>query len=94
MNRFLISSAIIGATLGVGHGHTSRTSGSSNQPFPLEAAFCVRDSIIGAVVYPIMLPIGIYQIATKQEGNGCMFQALFHPRQKKSAPNEETSPLK
>lgn len=93
MNRFLISSAIIGAALGVGHGHTSRASGSFDQSLPMEAAFCVRDSIVGAIVYPFILPIGIYQIATKQEKNGCMFQALFH-RQKKSYPHEETSPLK
>ena len=89
MNRFLVSSAIIGAGLGIGHGRTSRA--SSSQSVPMEAMFCVRDLVIGAVAYPFMLPIGVYQIATHQEDKGCMFQALFHSHQKKSVPNEETS---
>jgi hypothetical protein len=80
MNPYLISSAIIGAVLGVGHGWTSRA--TTTHSVAKETLYCVRDGIVGAGVYPFMLPIALYQLVAQQTGNDgnggnvCIFQII------------------
>ncbi len=86
MNRYLVASAIVGSTMGVIHGYTSR----HNKPQPIsislleDVGYGVRDAALGAIVYPFIIPIGLYQIATN--ANGCVFKSLT----KKSSPSSET----
>jgi hypothetical protein len=90
MNQFLVSSAIIGSTMGVIHGYKSR----HNQPHKSnkmqislfeDVGYGVRDAAFGAVVFPFIIPIGLYQIACSKV-DGCVFQSLT----KKSSPSSET----
>jgi hypothetical protein len=36
--------------------------------------FSVRDAAFGAIVYPFIIPIGVYQLATKSSPNTCVFK--------------------
>ena len=91
MNRFLITSALVGSTLGFFHGRTMRHPlKHQSQSIPKEFMYSVRDAAIGAVVYPFVIPIGVYQIVVKSHANSCIFKSvsfLF------STPQSET-PLK
>ena len=91
MNRFLVSSAIIGSTMGVIHGYKARHSQphkSNKIHISLfeDVGYGVRDAAFGAVVFPFIIPIGLYQIAAKVDG--CVFQSTFAT--KKSSPSSET----
>jgi hypothetical protein len=86
MNRFLVASAIVGSSMGVVHGYKARHR-QIQQISLLEDVGCgVRDAVIGAVVYPFIIPIGVYQIATNAKGDACLFKSLT----KKSSPSSET----
>ncbi len=95
MNRFLVSSAIIGSTMGVIHGYTVRH--KQQQPISLleDIGYGVRDAATGAVIYPFIVPIGVYQIATNAKGDTCLFKSLSQslslslPPAKKSSPSSE-----
>ena len=86
MNRFLVSSAIVGSTMGVIHGYKARHSQPNKMQNSLfeDVGYGVRDAAFGAVVFPFIIPIGLYQIAAKVDG--CVFQSLT----KKSSPSSET----
>ena len=73
MNRFLVASALVGSTLGFFHGRAIRPTSES---VPEEVMYSVRDAAIGAMVYPFMIPIGVYQIAAKTPANTCVFKSL------------------
>ena len=84
MNRFLITSALVGSTLGFFHGRAIRTPSHS---IPKEVMYSVRDTVIGAVLFPFVIPIGVYQVAAKSNANTCIFKSastLF------SKPHSET----
>jgi hypothetical protein len=91
MNRFFVTSAIVGSVLGVFHGRTYRT--NSQQSIPQEITCCVRDGVVGAVVYPFLLPISAYQLFTKSPPNTCIYKIMTSPSIKKSSPSSETSTL-
>ena len=80
MNRFLIASAVVGSTLGFFHGRAIRPKSES---IPHEVMYSTRDAAVGAVMYPFVIPIGVYQIAANTSGNSCVFKnmaSLFsHP---------------
>jgi hypothetical protein len=86
MNQFLVASAIIGSTMGAIHGYKARHSQPNKIPISLfkDVGYGVRDAALGAVVFPFIIPIGLYQIAAKVDG--CVFQSLT----KKSSPSSET----
>lgn len=84
MNRFLVASALVGSTMGIFHGRQIRP---ASQSMANEVMYSARDAAFGAVVYPFMIPIGVYQIAAKTPENTCVFKsmsALF------SQPSSET----
>jgi hypothetical protein len=72
MNRFLVASALVGSTLGFFHGRLIRTS----EPIMHEIMYSARDAAFGAVIYPFVIPIGLYQIATKSPANTCIFKSV------------------
>jgi hypothetical protein len=72
MNRFLITNALVGSTLGFFHGRAIRP---PSQSIPKEVMYSVRDAAIGAVLFPFVIPIGVYQIANKSNGNTCVFKS-------------------
>jgi hypothetical protein len=92
MNRFFITSAVVGSILGVFHGRTYRTT-NSQQPLPQEITCCVRDGVVGAAVYPFLLPISAYQLFTKAPSNTCIYKIMTSSSIKKSSPSSETSTL-
>lgn len=73
MNRFLVASALVGSTLGFFHGRQIRPESES---IPHEVAYSARDAAFGAVIYPFVIPIGLYQIATKSPANTCVFKSV------------------
>jgi hypothetical protein len=73
MNRFLITSALVGSTMGFFHGRAMR---QTPQPIPKELMYSVRDAAIGAVVYPFIIPIGLYQIAAQSNAQTCIFKDI------------------
>ena len=73
MNRFLTASALVGSTLGYFHGRQIRP---VSQSVPEEVLYSARDAAMGAVVYPFVIPIGVYQIATKIPADTCVFKSL------------------
>jgi hypothetical protein len=73
MNRFLVASALVGSTLGFFHGRQIRPESES---ILHEVAYSARDAAIGAVVYPFVIPIGVFQIATKSSANTCVFKSI------------------
>lgn len=73
MNRFLIASALVGSTLGFFHGRAIRP---TSQSIPLEIIYSVRDVAMGAVIYPFIIPIGVYQIAANSHENSCIFKNI------------------
>ena len=88
MNRFFTASALVGSTLGYFHGRTVRPTSNS---IPHEVMYSARDAAVGAVVYPFMIPIGVYQIAVKSPANTCVFKSLSTLF---SQPSSETKALK
>jgi hypothetical protein len=86
MNRFLVASAIVGSTMGAIHGYNARHSQPHKMQISLfeDVGYGVRDAAFGAVVFPFIIPIGLYQIVAKVDG--CVFQYLT----KKSSPSSET----
>ena len=94
MNQFLVASALVGSTLGFFHGRTLRQSQRQQPPLSIlqEASYSARDIVIGAAAFPFVVPIGVYQIATKAGGNTCIFQSMFSPTppSKKSLSSSET----
>jgi hydrogenase/urease accessory protein HupE len=86
MNRFLISSALIGSVMGAHHGHIYRQHNST----PKQILLGVRDGLIGAAIFPFIIPIGVYQIAANTpQHQQCVFSVLFNVR-KKSQTHTET----
>ena len=87
MNRFLVASAIVGSTMGAIHGYNARHSQPHKMQISLfeDVGYGVRDAAFGAVVFPFIIPIGLYQIACSKV-DGCVFQSLT----KKSSPSSET----
>lgn len=77
MNRFLVASALVGSTLGLFHGRAIRQPSNSISD---EIIYSVRDATTGAVVYPFIIPISVYQLATKTRAeNSCIFKTIFSP---------------
>lgn len=62
MNRYLLSSAIIGASAGMLHGRMNRK----------ETIVCIRDGVIGAALYPFVIPIAAYQLYVNANSS-CIF---------------------
>jgi len=73
MNRFLVASAIVGATLGFFHGRSIRP---TSQSISHEVMYSARDAAIGAIVFPFVIPIGVYQIAVKSPADTCVFKSM------------------
>ena len=73
MNRFFLTSALVGSTLGFFHGRAIRPTSHS---IPHEVMYSVRDAAVGAVIYPFVIPIGVFQIAAKSPGNTCVFKIM------------------
>jgi hypothetical protein len=88
MNRFLVSSALIGSVMGVYHGRMFRRELTT---VPQDVAYGIRDGILGAAIFPFIIPIGVYQIATKAPPNQCVFSVLegIAGKLKKSEPITE-----
>ena len=88
MNRFLVASALVGSTLGFFHGRQIRP---ASQSVHEEVVYSARDVAVGAVVYPFIIPIGVYQIAAKTPANTCVFKTIASQF---SQPLSETEGLK
>ena len=73
MNRFLVASALVGSTLGFFHGRAVR---QKSESIPHEVMYSARDAAVGAIIYPFMIPIGVYQIATKSPADTCVFKSI------------------
>ena len=73
MNRFLVASALVGSTLGFFHGRQIRPESES---ILHEVAYSARDAAIGAIVYPFVIPIGVFQIAVKAPADTCVFKSM------------------
>jgi len=77
MERFLIASFLVGSVLGSLHGHMYRTQRiQTDESLITKALYGTRDGLIGAVIYPALVPITTYQLATKSSDK-CIFSAIF-----------------
>lgn len=75
MNRYLTASMLVGSVLGYYHGRMYRP---VQQTIGNEILYGARDSVVGAVTYPFMIPIATYQLAVNTtQSNSCVFKSIF-----------------
>jgi hypothetical protein len=88
MERFFVASFLVGSVLGSLHGYMYRTHRLQiDESYITKAAYGTRDGLMGAVLYPALVPIATYQLVTKTSDT-CIFSAIFGPT-KKSKPQAE-----
>lgn len=90
MNRYLISSVVIGASFGMLHGRMYR---GSSQPWYMQTATCVQDGVSGALLYPFVIPIATYQLYTTAKNassTNCVFTELTKSKSKTLAETPAT----
>jgi hypothetical protein len=79
MERFFIASLLVGSVLGSLHGHMYRTQRLQiDESYITKTVYGTRDGLMGAVLYPALVPIATYQLVTKTSDT-CIFSALFGP---------------